>query len=729
MEPIKYSGRQQMLEIKSTIDGLKNKILEANKAYYRDDAPLMTDGEYDRLKLELGRLEEKYPQYRTGILDSVGYKILDSFSKVQHSLPMISLNNGFSPEDVVEFIERCQRFLGTSENIDVFCEPKIDGLSFSARYEDGAFVQGATRGDGLVGEDITENLRTIKNFPTKLEGKKIPRLLEIRGEVYMSKSDFLNLNKINQEFGEKVFANPRNAAAGSLRQLDTSVTAKRNLKYFTYTLGEYSDDFSIETQNQLIESLKSFGFCVTEETKLCKNIAEIIDFFDYIREIRHGLDYDIDGVVYKVNSWELQKRLGSVTHHPRWALAHKFPAEQAITTINKIDIQVGRTGALTPVARLEPVNVGGVIVSNATLHNRDEIERIDAREGDEVVIERAGDVIPHIVSVNINKRSIDSRPFIFPDRCPICGSTVNSYDDEVVLRCGGGINCQAQVVEGLKHFVSKNAFDIETLGVKQIEKFYSENRIRNFVDIFKLEERENIVKQQYDAENRGKDLFSSIETLSSTHNVDMSSYPKIPLYYMDGFGEKSTKKLFDAINKAKNITLHRFLFALGIRLLGETTAKLLAKNYVSLDNFLSKMLAARERDIFGNRNSEEYVKFYLIDGIGEKTANIILDYFDDDRNVRMIMELKTLLNIDNYVVVKGNGKLDGKTILFTGTLGNMTRAEAKARAEEMGAKVLSGISPKLDILVSGADGGTKLKKAQELGIRIMNESEWNELVE
>ncbi len=719
------------MDIKQQIEQLKNKILEANKAYYRDDSPIITDAEYDKLKIELRDLEELNPEYKTGILDNVGYKVLDAFKKVKHSIPMISLNNGFSKEDVEDFIERCQRFLGIQEFVDIFCEPKIDGLSFAAKYENGIFIQAATRGDGFVGEDITENIKTIKNFPLYLDkNKNFPPLLEVRGEVYMSKNDFLTLNKIKEENGEKTFANPRNAAAGSLRQLDTSITAERNLKYFTYTLGKCTDGFELETQEHLIQFFKNLGFCTTKETKLCKNIDEIIDFFNYIKEIRHSLDYDIDGVVYKINNWELQKRLGTVTHHPRWALAHKFPAEQAITVIRKIDIQVGRTGALTPVAKLDPINVGGVIVSNATLHNKDEIERKDIREGDEVVIQRAGDVIPQVVMVNKDKRNSNSKSFIFPDKCPICGSPAKAYGDDVVIRCTGGMNCQAQVIEGLRHFVSKDAMDIGGLGEKQIEKFYNENRIRSFVDIFKLEERENFIKEKYDLENKEKDLFSSLNTkiLATDHKITKENYPNFPLYYMEGFGKKSVNNLFENIKKAKNVSLNRFLYALGIRFLGETTSKLLAKNYISLDNLLDKMQIACEKNIFGERDNEEYKKFYSIDGIGIKTANEILDYFEDERNIKNIKELQKVLNISDYIAVKTNNKLEDKTILFTGTLSNMTRAEAKARAEEMGAKVLSSISSKLDILVYGKDSGSKLKKAQELGIKVMGEKEWNELI-
>lgn len=718
------------MTIQDKIKELSDKITKANEAYYRFDEPIMSDAEYDKIKNELSELESKYPEFSLGVLNYVGYKVLDSFSKVEHKTPMISLNNGFDKKDIMDFIDRCKRFLGTDENFKIFCEPKIDGLSFSARYENGIFVQGATRGDGIIGEDITENLKTIKSLPKKLKTTNPPKILEVRGEVYMSKEDFISLNEKNLKISEKIFANPRNAAAGSLRQLDTSVTAERNLKYFAYTLGEFSDDFKIETQDELIRKFNELGFTTTKEIKLCSDIEEIISFFENIKEIRHSLDYDIDGVVYKINSLALQKRLGNVAHHPRWALAHKFPAEQAITVIKRIDIQVGRTGAMTPVARLDPINIGGVIVSNATLHNKDEIEKKDIRIGDEVIVQRAADVIPQVIQVILEKRPQNSKKFIFPSKCPICGSEAKAYGDDVVLRCSGGMNCQAQVVEGLRHFVSKNALDIEGLGEKQIEKFYNENRIRTFVDIFLLEERENTIKKIYESQNKEKDLFSNTEILPTNHKINIETYPKLPLYYSEGFGKKSTENLFNSINKAKNVSLPRFIFALGIRFVGEITAKLMAKNYISLENLLNKMQIASQKDLFNNRSNEEYQKFCSIDGIGKKTANAILDYFIDERNINMIVELNKYLNISKYEEIKQiNSKISDKNIMFTGTLQSMTRAEAKARAEENGAKVLSSISSKLDYLVVGSDAGSKLKKAQEIGsIKILNEDEFLDLL-
>lgn len=716
------------MQEKLKIEKLKDILLKANEAYYGNDDPIITDAEYDKLKNELKQLELEYPEYKTGILEDVGYKILDNFSKIEHKKPMVSINDVFDKDGVVNFIDKCKRFLNIDE-LSFFCEPKIDGLSFSARYDNGNLTYGATRGDGLIGEDITENLKTIKGFPLKLNLLNPPKILEVRGEIYISKEDFLKLNEEKQKNNEKTFANPRNAAAGSLRQLDTSITAKRNLKYFTYTLGDYSNDIVITSQEQLISFLKDLGFNTTKDVKLCQNIEEIMLYFDFIKEIRHSLDYDIDGVVYKVNDWNLQQRLGLVSNRPRWAIAHKFPAEQAITIIRKIDIQIGRTGALTPVARLDPINIGGVIVSNATLHNKDEIEKKDIREGDEVIIQRAGDVIPQVVKViNKEKRNIDSKRYIFPDRCPICGSIVKSYDEDVVIRCTGGINCSAQVIEGLKHFVSKDAFDIAGLGTKQIEKFYNENRIKTFVDIFKLEKRENIIKKEYDKNNADIDLFSIFEISDTIDKIDIPNYPTMPLYYSDGFGKKSTENLFNAINKAKNISLNRFLYGLGIRFLGEITSKIISKNYVSINNLLDNMQEACKKDIFNTRYTEEYKKFCAIDGIGEKTAEAILDYFEDERNIKIIKELLQFVNVENYSDKNINNKLEGKTILFTGTLTKMTRAEAKAKAENLGGKVLSNISSKLDILVAGNEAGSKLKKAEELNIKILSEDEWLNLI-
>lgn len=703
------------MEKQERIEFLKKEILKHNEAYYKNDNPLISDAEYDALKHELIDLVGEDDE----VVKLVGYKVLDEFKKVEHKQLMISIQDGFNEEDIKNFIEKCARFLGAEEKeLSFFCEPKIDGLSFSARYENGKFVLGATRGNGHIGEDITDNLRAISCFPQKLIGD-FPELIEVRGEVYMAKTDFENLNSKL----EKKFANPRNAAAGSLRQLDTSITASRNLKYFSYTIGEYSEDFSVNSQENLIERLKNMGFSTASPMKLCNSIEEIMQFLNYMGEIRYKLDYDIDGVVIKVNDWGLQKRLGNITHHPRWALAYKFPPQQSITKIEKIDIQVGRTGALTPVARLTPVGIGGVLVSNATLHNKEEIERKDIREGDTVKVQRAGDVIPQITEVILEKRPENSQKFNFPTKCPICGSPL-IYDD-IVIRCSGGINCPAQVVEGLKHFVSKKAFDIDGLGEKQIEKFYNEGRIRTFIDIFKLQERENIIEKEYAPED---DLFALIANSNSVKKIDIENYPKTPIKYCEGWGDKSVNNLFDAIEKAKNVSLDRFLYSLGIRYLGEVNAKILANYYGNLNNLLEKIDLALQKNIFGIRDSHEYEVFIGIDGIGEKVGNSILDYFSNKKNIDRITELQKVLNIQDYAKKTISNKLEGKSIIFTGTLKTMTRQEAKARAEELGAKVVGSISAKTDMIVVGEDSGSKLKKAEELGVKILTEDDWLEIL-
>jgi len=724
------------INIQQRIDSLKKELDKHNEAYYTNDAPEISDAKYDSLKRELIKIEKENPELATedSPTQKVGYKVKEAFQKVHHKVMMLSLNNAYCKEDLEDFIDRCKRFLGLKDSakLDIFCEPKIDGLSFSARYEDGIFVQGATRGNGSVGEDITENLRTMPSLPKRLKVANPPKILEIRGEVYMSKKEFEALNERNKAKGEKIFSNPRNASAGSLRQLDTGITAKRKLEYFTYALGEVSDDFQVSTQEEMLEKFKEFGFTTTKLVKLCKSNEEILDFYNHVMEVRHELDYDIDGVVYKINDWKLQERLGLITHHPRWAIAHKFPAEQGITVIQKIDIQIGRTGALTPVARLNPITIGGVVVSNATLHNRDEIERKDIREGDTVVIQRAGDVIPQVVEVLKDKRPADSKEFEFPIRCPVCGSPVIREGNDVVTRCGSGKNCSAQVVENLKHFVSKHAFDIQGLGKKQIENFFKEKRIKKFLDIFKLEEREKVIETKYLKEHSNDDdLFDSLkpkETPSSDVKNNLIDYPSLPIKYSEGWGKKSVDNLFEAIKKAKNVPLDRFIFSLGIRYLGETTAKLLAKNYISYENFVDKMKKASTVDLIGERSSIEYKHFNSIDGIGGKTANEILDYFGDEENLKMLQELVKELEIEDFINLRKSGKLEGKIVVFTGSLQNMTRAEAKARAEEMGAKVGGSVSSKTNIVVAGEDSGSKLKKAEELGVKVMSEDEWTKLI-
>jgi DNA ligase (NAD+) len=614
----------------------------------------------------------------------------------------LSLSNGFSKEDINDFIEKVERFLGVKKDtqdlfsyaegseIDFFCETKIDGLSFCARYEDGDLKFAATRGDGQEGEDVTENVKTIRNFPHKLRGENLPKVFEIRGEIYMDKNDFFDLNKRQDELGEKIFANPRNAAAGSLRQLDSTITAARKLSYFAYGLGETSNDFKCESQAELFIKIKDFGFNVDPHSKMCRSVDEIMELYQKISDLRYQLNYDIDGMVYKVNSFALQERLGFVARSPRFAIAHKFPAEKAKTKIENIIIQIGRTGALTPVAVLQPVNIGGVVVSRATLHNQDEINRKDIRINDIVLIQRAGDVIPQVLEVDLSKRLNDSKAFIFPKNCPVCGNEVTKVEDDVVLRCSGGLSCEAQLKETLKHFVSKDAFDITGLGKKQVENFFAEGRVKSFADIFKLEEKEKT------SEN--------------------------PLKNKPGWGEKSIENLFFAINQKRKISLEKFIYAIGIRHVGETTAKMIAQHFKSYENFKEKMfLMAREKN-------HDYEEFVAIDGIGEKMAASIIDYFCDERNLKMVLDLEAELDVQDVEIKHIDSEFAGKSVIFTGTLEKMTRMEAKKRAEDLGMKVVGSVSKKTDYVVAGAEAGSKLKKAQELGVRVLNEDEWLEML-
>lgn len=604
---------------------------------------------------------------------------------------MLSLSNAFTPEDVVDFVDRVKRFLGIDNDavIELTAEPKIDGLSFSARYEKGVFVQGATRGDGEEGEDITANLKTLVDFPLQLEGEGWPDILEVRGEVYMDKRDFEALNKAQEAKGAKVFANPRNAAAGSLRQLDYNITAQRKLRYFSYGWGEVSA-LSAETQYDVIKQFEQWGFSVNPLMTLCDSASDIMAHYQKVSDGRAELTYDIDGMVYKVNRLDYQERLGKVARAPRWAIAHKFPAEQAVTKLLDIDIQVGRTGALTPVARLEPVTVGGVVVSNATLHNADEIIRKDIRVGDVVTIQRAGDVIPQVVSVDAGKRGSDSKPYEFPTTCPVCGSPATREGEDVVTRCTGGLICTAQAVERLKHFVSRNAFDIDGLGAKQIEAFWQDGLIKNPADIFTLQERDR-------------------ESLT-------------PIKNKDGWGDQSAKNLFEGIERARKVEFGRFVFALGIRHIGQETGKLLARYYGDYESWEAAMIVAQDKE------SEAYGDLLSIDGIGAVMADAIVDFFAESHQRKMVDDLVKHLEIIAPEAIVADSPVSGKTVVFTGTLTKMTRAEAKAKAESLGAKVSGSVSAKTDYLVAGEAAGSKLKKAKELGVKCLSEDEWLELV-
>ena len=676
---------------------LAAEIAKSDNAYYQNDEPYLTDAEYDALKHRNTAIEVLFPHLVRADSPSkrVGARVQSAFKKIEHRYPMLSLGDVFSLAEVEDFVMSVKRFLNTSENIDFMAEPKIDGLSFSARYENGILVSGATRGDGVIGEDITANLRTIKQLPQTLpEGA--PQIMEVRGEVYMSKADFFALNERQEKEKKKIFANPRNAAAGSLRQLDSRITAERKLSIWAYTWGEVSER-QWSTQAEFFEKLQQWGFPVNPLNKVCGSIAEIEQNFAFITEKRAGLSYDIDGVVYKVNDIALQERLGFLTRTPRWAIAHKFPAQQALTRIKNIRIQVGRTGALTPVADLEPVNVGGVMVSHATLHNEDEIKRKDFRIGDTVVVQRAGDVIPQLVEVKMDKRPSVSQPFVFPHVCPECGAHAIREEDEAIRRCTGGLSCPAQAKERLKHFISKDAFDIVGFGDKVVDEFYEAGFLHTPADIFTLEER-NIGPES--------DLFNPHQN-GGLH-----------LEKRDGWGTLSVRNLFAAIRNRRQISLPRFIYALGIPQVGSATALLLAKNYGTLDNLQNEMCA------------KETAKLVSIDGIGGEMAKDIVEFFGEQHNLEVIKNLRRYVQVEEYVNEENiNSPISGKTVVFTGTLENLTRAEAKALAQKFGAKVAGSVSTHTDYVVVGVDAGSKAKKANELGIKVLSEQEFLDLIQ
>jgi DNA ligase (NAD+) len=671
-----------------------------NRRYYQDDAPTVSDADYDALRHRVEAIEAKFPDLvgKDSPTQTVGAAPARGFAKIQHAVPMLSLGNAFSDEDVAEFVTRIERFLKLDEIPAIVAEPKIDGLSLSLRYEGGELVRAATRGDGFTGEDVTANVRTIKDIPTTLKGRHVPAACELRGEVYMLKSDFLALNKKQEEAGDTVFANPRNSAAGSLRQKDVAVTASRPLKFFAYAWGEMSDYPMAEpTQHAMLTWLGRAGFTVNPEITQCHSVDDALAFYRRIGEIRATLGYDIDGVVYKVDRIDWQARLGFAGRAPRWAIAHKFAAEQAMTVLNGIDIQVGRTGALTPVARLEPVTVGGVVVQNATLHNADEIERKDVRVGDTVVIQRAGDVIPQVVSVVLDKRPKDAEPYVFPTRCPVCGSHAIRENDEVVTRCTGALICPAQAVERLKHFVSRLAFDIDGLGDKQIQEFYDEGIIMHPVDIFTLQKRDARADRK--------------------------------LHDREGYGETSVRNLFAAIDERRRIELNRLIFALGIRHIGEGNAKLLARHYGSFVAFRDAMLAAAAGQSEEGNTSEAYSDLNNIDGVGDIVADAVVEFFAEKRNVAALDELLDEIEVIDVTQAKTDTPVAGKIVVFTGSLTKFTRDEAKAAAERLGAKVAGSVSKKTDYVVAGEDAGSKLTKARDLGVAVLTEDEWLALIE
>lgn len=678
------------LEAAAELAFLAKRMAELDKAYYQADDPLVSDAEYDALKRRNEAIEARFPHLVRADSPSkkVGAKASEDFAKVTHSVPMLSLGNIFSTDEIFEFSNRIRRFLGLDDDAELafMAEPKLDGLSFSALYVNGEFVRGATRGDGSVGEDITENLKQIKDLPLKLVGNDIPERLDIRGEVIMNKADFFALNDEQTAAGKKPFANPRNAAAGSLRQLDPRITGRRRLSLFGYTFGETSAE-PWDSQDAFLQKIRLWGFPVNPEVRLCKTAQELADFFENLADKRPNLPYDIDGAVYKVNRRDWQERLGFVARAPRWAIAHKFPAEQAQTKLENIRIQVGRTGALTPVADLTPVNVGGVMVSHATLHNEDELKRKDIRIGDTVVIQRAGDVIPQVVRVVLEKRPADSVPFEFPTVCPVCGAHVVRDPDEAVQRCSGGLVCPAQAVESLKHFVSRDALNIEGLGAKNMAFFFDRGWIKTPSDVFTLESRV------------GADIRK-----------------------LDGWGDKSADNLFAAIRKVAAATpMEKFLFALGIREVGQATARLLAAHYLTMPAFLEQMSLAQDRE------SDAYKELLSIESIGDVIACEILDFTAEEHNRTEIDKLLNLMTVTAFVPVENDSPLAGKTVVFTGSLETMTRSEAKAKAQSAGAKVAGSVSKKTDYVVLGADAGSKAQKAAELGITVLSESEFTEL--
>lgn len=670
-------------------------LAEHDRRYFQDDAPVISDAEYDALKKRYLAMAQKYPALASDA-GKIGAAPSEKFAKVTHGAPMLSLDNAFDDADVREFVERVRRFLGLGGDapLDFTAEPKIDGLSASLRYEDGQLVRAATRGDGAAGEDITANIRTLKDVPDRLHTDHPPRAIEVRGEVYMSHADFAAMNARLEAAGEKTFANPRNAAAGSLRQLDPNVTASRPLRFFAYTWGEVDGALPADTQSGVVAAFKAWGFPVNPRMALCRDVGAMLAYYARLGEARADLGYDIDGVVYKADRLDLQQRLGFVTRAPRWAIAHKFPAEQAQTILLDIDIQVGRTGALTPVAKLKPVTVGGVVVSNATLHNEDEIQRKDIRIGDTVVVQRAGDVIPQVVRVLMDKRPEGSAPFEFPSACPVCGSNAlreinpNTGEKEAKHRCTGGLFCPAQAAERIKHFVSRDAFDIEGLGGQTVDEFLSDKLIAHPSDLFSLESRVGVAG----------------------------------IIKREGWKEKSARNLFAAIAARREIALERLIFSLGIPHVGEATGKVLARNYQSVSAFGAAMRRAAAGEDAALSELES------IEGIGAVVARAIAQFFSESHNVEEFEKLLAHVQVRDAEKPAASSPVSGMTVVFTGTLEKMTRAEAKSRAESLGAKVAGSVSAKTDLVVAGPGAGSKLADAQKHGVRVIDEDAWLALI-
>jgi DNA ligase (NAD+) len=679
-----------------------------DKRYYQDDAPKISDAEYDTLRKRFNAIEARFPEFVTSDSPSqkVGVAPSGRFKKVRHAVPMLSLDNAFAEEDVIDFVGRIRRFLklGDEDEIDFSAEPKIDGLSMSLRYEGGELVTAATRGDGAEGEDVTANIRTLEDVPKKLKGRNIPDICEVRGEVYMTKQAFLALNERQKAAGDTIFANPRNSAAGSLRQKDSSITASRPLGFFAYAWGEMSE-MPADLQSGMISWFERCGFKTNPLTKLCHSVEQLIAFHHKIEEARAKLDYDIDGVVYKVDRLDWQERLGFVSRTPRWAIAHKFPAERAITVLRDIEIQVGRTGSFTPVGKLEPVGVGGVIVQNVTLHNEDYIRGIggdgeqlregrDIRIGDTVVVQRAGDVIPQIVDVVIDKRPKNAKEYHFPKKCPcplhtdvVRGETA-AGEEGSRARCTGEFACPHQKIEHLKLFASRRAFDIDGLGEKQIEFFYEQGWVKEPADIFTLPKRN----------------------------------ARFNLEEIEGYGETSVRNLFASIEARRNISLERFIFALGMRHVGETTALALARGYGSWSAFHDACLKVTRDD------EEAIAEMDALDQIGDTVIASIKAYFGESHNRGIVERLTKEVTILDAEKPKSNSAVAGKTVVFTGSLEKMTRDEAKATAERLGAKAAGSVSKKTDYVVAGPGAGSKLAEAKKHGVTVLTEDEWLKMV-
>jgi len=683
-------------------------IAEHDRRYYQEDAPTVSDAAYDGLRRRYAAIEARFPELRTldSLTQRVGAAPAARFAKVRHAVPMLSLDNAFAEQDVIDFVARIRRFLrlGDDEEIAFSAEPKIDGLSMSLRYENGELVSGATRGDGAEGEDVTANVKTLKDIPHRLKRKSVPAVCEVRGEIYMTKQAFLALNQRQAASGGQVFANPRNSAAGSLRQKDPSITASRPLGFFAYGWGEMSD-MPADTQTGMIKWFEACGFTTNPLTRLCRSVEELLAFHREIEAQRATLDYDIDGVVYKVDRLDWQERLGFVSRSPRWAVAHKFPAEKATTIVRDIEIQVGRTGALTPVAKLEPVTVGGVVVQNATLHNEDYIKGIggdgeplregrDIRIKDTVIVQRAGDVIPQVVDVVLDKRPKDAKPYRFPTKCPcplhtdVVREETATGEEGARARCTGEFACPYQKIEHLKLFVSRRAFDIEGFGEKQVEFFFEQGWVTEPAEIFELPRRNKQIK----------------------------------LEEQEGYGETSVRNLFVAIEQRREIALDRFIFSLGIRHVGETTALALARGYGSWNAFHDACLRVAKGD------AEAIAEMDSLDQIGETVIEAIGAYFGESHNRRIVERLIKEVEILDAELPKIDSAVAGKTVVFTGALETMTRDEAKAMAERLGAKVAGSVSKKTDYVVAGPGAGSKLAEAKKLGVAVLTEDEWAKLI-